>query len=104
MAGDFERAVIRELDQIRQSFERACARLEERDESRDGEVSDLKLQVGLLRGECRRNVKRDAALVSAPTVLVTAVVAIAQHLAPAPAAPPPPPPPPAIAVPSHGAP
>lgn len=69
-AGTFEHAVLRELDQIRETFERACRRLEERDESRDVEVSDLKLQVGLLRGECRRNIKRDAGLVIAPSTIV----------------------------------
>lgn len=87
VSDDFQRAVLRELDQIRTAFERTVARLEAHDESRDDEVSDLKLNVGLLREECRRNMKRDAALVSAPTVLVTAVVAIAQHLTGAPAAP-----------------
>ncbi len=90
MSLEFQRAVVRELDQIRQSFERAIEKLEQRDEDRDSEVSELKLQVGLLRSECRRNMKRDAALVSAPTVLVSAIVAIAQHFAAPPAQPPPP--------------
>lgn len=96
MSVEFHRAVIRELDQIRLTFERTVERLEERDESRDGEVSDLKLQVGLLRAECRRNLKRDAGLVSVPTVLVSAVVAIVQALTSN--APAPPPPAPAAAV------
>jgi hypothetical protein len=85
----FEESVIRELDQIRQAFERAVDRLEERDESRDSEVSELKLQVGLLRGECKRNLKRDAGLVSVPTIVVPAATALLQYLAP-PQAPAPP--------------
>jgi hypothetical protein len=70
----FEESVIRELDQIRQAFERAVDRLEERDESRDSEVSDL---------------KRDAGLVSVPTIVVAAATALLQYLAP-PQAPAPP--------------
>jgi hypothetical protein len=88
---EFERAVLRELDQIRETFERACARLEERDEARDSEVSELKLSVGLLRGECKRNLKRDAGLVSVPTIVVAAATALLQYLAP-PATPAPAPP------------
>ncbi len=95
MSIEFQAAVLRELDQIQQrferageAFERAVEKLEQRDEERDHEVSDLKLQVGMLRSECRRNIRRDAALVSAPTVLVSAVVAIVQHLMPAPPVPP----------------
>lgn len=76
----FEESVIRELDQIVKRFEKAIEKLEERDESRDGEVSDLKLQVGLLRNECRRNLKRDAGLVVTPTVLVSVIVAVVQAL------------------------
>lgn len=68
------------VSRVEVRFEKAVEKLQDRDESRDDEVSELKLRVGLLREECRRNMKRDAALVSAPTVLVTAVVAIAQHL------------------------
>lgn len=93
---EFQRAVIRELDQIRQTFERTIEKLEERDESRDVEVSELKLQVGLLRNECRRNIKRDGVLVSVPTVLVSAVVAIVQQLAQSHAPPAPPPAPAAL--------
>lgn len=103
MGTEFQNAVIRELDQIRkefekagEAFERAVEKLEERDESRDNEVSDLKLQVGLLRGECRRNIKRDAGLVLAPTTLTAIITAVLnwntqQQL-------PPPPPAPATAV------
>lgn len=112
MSIEFQRAVLRELDQIcgrfdaaaaklevrfevaigkiEERFDAAVTKLEDRDEARDSEVSDLKLQVGLLRQECRRNIKRDAGLVSVPTVLVSAIVALAQWLAtpkPAPAAP-----------------
>lgn len=83
MSTDFQDAVIRELDQIRRefekagaAFERAVEKLESRDESRDGEVSDLKLQVGLLRNECRRNIKRDAGLVLAPTTLTAIITAV----------------------------
>ncbi len=83
MSIDFQSAVIRELDQIRKefekagaAFERAVQKLEDRDESRDEEVSDLKLQVGLLRSECKRNIKRDAGLVLAPTTLTAILTAV----------------------------
>jgi len=76
MSTDFQRAMLRELDQIRQAFERAVDKLEKNDESRDEEVSDLKLQVGLLRRECRRNIKRDAGLVLAPTTLTAIITAV----------------------------
>ena len=98
-AGTFEHAVLRELDQIRSSFERTVARLEERDESRDGEVSDLKLQVGLLRGECKRNIKRDAGLVIAPSTIVAVLQWV---LTPAHVPPPAPgPAPAAVVAPAH---
>jgi hypothetical protein len=77
---EFQRAVIRELDQIRQRIEQAVEKLEERDEERDSEVSDLKLQVGLLRQECRRNIKRDAGLVVAPTTVVAIATALLNWL------------------------
>jgi hypothetical protein len=99
VAVTFEESVIRELDQIRQAFERAVDRLEKQDEMRDSEVSDLKLQVGLLRGECKRNLKRDAGLVSVPTIVVAAATALLQYLAgPASAAPAPPRPTAAVQV------
>jgi hypothetical protein len=78
----FERAVLRELDQIRKSFEHTVERLEAQDRARDDEVSELKLSVGLLRGECKRNLKRDAGLVSVPTIVVAAATALLQYLSP----------------------
>lgn len=99
-AGSFERAVLRELDHIRGAFERTVERLERQDESRDSEVSDLKLQVSLLRSECKRNMKRDAGLVIAPTTLVTIISAVLNWTQ-APAPPPlPRPAPPVSAAPS----
>jgi hypothetical protein len=97
--GAFERAVLRELDQIRKAFEDTVERLERQDESRDSEVSDLKLQVGLLRGECRRNIKRDAGLVIAPSTIVAVLqwVFMPGHAPP----PPPRPAPAAIVAPAH---
>lgn len=80
MSDVFQHAILRELDQIRRAFERAIDELKERDESRDGDVSDLKLQVGLLRGECRRNIKRDAGLVIAPTTITAIVMAVLQAM------------------------
>lgn len=76
MSVDFERAVLRELDQIVKRIDAAVEKLEERDESRDGEVSELKLQVGLLRSECRRNIRRDGILVMAPTTLTAIITAV----------------------------
>ena len=67
---------IRELASIKAGIEKAVEKLERRDEERDQEVSDLKLQVGLLREECRRNLKRDAGLVLAPTTITAVVTAI----------------------------
>lgn len=108
MSIEFQRAVLRELDQICKRFEstvekidqrfaQAVTKLEERDEVRDSEVSDLKLQVGLLRAECRRNLKRDAGLVSVPTVVVSAIVAALNWIS-QPKAPQIPPPAPTAAV------
>lgn len=88
MSIEFQHVVVRELDQIRAAFERAIERLEARDEDRDEEVSELKLQVGLLRAECRRNIKRDAGLVLAPTTIVTVIQAVMQYWTPPPPAPP----------------
>lgn len=107
MSIEFQRAVLRELDQICKRFEgaigkiehrfaEAVTKLEDRDEARDSEVSDLKLQVGLLRAECRRNLKRDAGLVSVPTVVVSAIVAALNWLSQPKAPPPAPPAPTAI--------
>lgn len=97
MSTEFQRAMLRELDQIQlrfeaagEAFERAVAKLEERDEARDSEVSDLKLQVGLLRGECRRNIKRDAGLVLAPTTLTAIITAVISSIMQPPLPPPPP--------------
>ncbi len=96
-------AVWRELDQIRsamtrqaEAFERAVVRLEERDEERDREVSELKLQVTKLahrpsNAPAARDWKRDAGLVIAPSTIVAIIGAIAQHFTqPAPVQPPPP--------------
>jgi hypothetical protein len=95
MSLEFQRAIIRELDQIR---------LEKRDEDRDSEVSELKLQVSSLRSECRRNIRRDGILVLTPTTLVTAISMIinGRQAPPAPPAPAPAP----IAAPAvqHGTP
>ena len=86
-------AVWRELDQIRiamtkqaESFERAVVRLEERDEARDREVSELKLQVSKLSHHRSsapppRDWKRDAGLVIAPSTIVAIISAVAQHFA-----------------------
>jgi hypothetical protein len=97
MSTDFRDAVLRELNHIREdferageAFERAVTKLEERDEARDSEVSDLKLQVGLLRGECKRNIKRDAGLVLAPTTLTAIITAVISSVTQAPPSPPPP--------------
>lgn len=90
MSDDFQRAIIRELDgicsrfeaslgKIEHRFEQAVTRLEERDEERDSEVSELKLKVGLLSEDCKRNLKRDAGLVIAPTTIVTLVQALIQY-------------------------
>lgn len=95
VSDEFQRSVLRELDRIHSVFERTVARLDERDESRDDEVSELKLQVGLLREECKRNLKRDAGLVLAPTTITAVVTALVNW-----ATPPPPvvvTPPPAVA-------
>jgi predicted DNA-binding ribbon-helix-helix protein len=93
----FEEAIWRELDQMRQtadraaiSLEKALGRLDERDEERDKDVSDLRIQVTMLRSECKRNMKRDAGLVSVPTIAVTAVVGLLNWLTQPPPAPPPP--------------
>ncbi len=86
-------AVWRELDQIRiamtkqaESFERAVVRLEERDEARDREVSELKLQVSKLSHHRSsapppRDWKRDAGLVIAPSTIVAIISAVAQQFA-----------------------
>ena len=119
MSVDFQKAVIREFDQIcrrfetaidkvEARFEQAVAKLEERDESRDEEVSDLKLQVHSLRNECKRNMRRDAGLVLAPTTL-TAIVTAVINATSTPKEPPPRPPPAPISAPatnggSNGAP
>ena len=88
MSLEFQRAVLRELDQIVKRFEEAIEKLERRDEDRDEEVSALKLEVGLLRGECRRNIKRDGVLVLAPTTLTAIITAVITAVNQAPAAPP----------------
>lgn len=76
VSDDFQRAVLRELDQIRAAFERTVSQLEHRAEERDSEVNELKLNVGLLREECRRNLKRDGMLVIAPTTLTAIITAV----------------------------
>lgn len=98
-----DEVVWRELDQIRtamirqaEAFERAVVRLEERDEARDNEVSELKLQMAKLahrpsNAPAARDWKRDAGLVIAPSTIVAIIGAIAQHFTqPTPAQPPPP--------------
>lgn len=98
----FEEAIYRELDQLAKAserqalaFERAVGRLEERDEARDAEVSELKLKVaGLMATAAHptRDWKRDAGLVVAPSTIVAILTAVAQHFAqPTPPAPPRPP-------------
>lgn len=96
----FEQAVWRELDQMREAaqlqaaasqrqaeaIERAFARHAQRDDERDSEMSELRLQVNLLRSECKRNMRRDAGLVIAPTTLVAVITAVLNWLQPAPAA------------------
>ncbi len=97
----FDEAVWRELDQIRDAmtrqavaWERAVERLERRDEERDSEVSELKLQVAALqaRGADQPSTwKRDAGLVIAPSTIVAAIGALLTWAAtprPAPAPPP----------------
>ncbi len=93
----FEEAIWRELDQMRQtatraadSLEKALGRLDERDEERDKDVSDLRIQVTMLRAECKRNIKRDAGLVLAPTTITAIVTALVNWIAQPPPAPPPP--------------
>jgi hypothetical protein len=85
---DWREGVWRELDQIRETiqrqselFERTLAKLESRDERRDEEISELRLQVNALRNECKRNLKRDAGLASVPTVLVAAIVGALNYFA-----------------------
>lgn len=97
-----EEAIYRELDQMREAaerqasaFERAVVRLEERDEARDAELSELKLKVAALQVSAAapaRDWKRDAGLVVAPSTIVAIIGAIAQHFT-APEPPPPPRPP-----------
>lgn len=96
----FEEAIYRELDQLAKAserqalaFERAVGRLEERDEARDQEVSELKLKVAGLMAQAQapaaRDWKRDAGLVVAPSTIVAILTAVAQHFAqPTPPAPP----------------
>ena len=99
----FDEAVWRELDQIRDAmtrqavaWERAVERLERRDEERDSEVSELKLQVAALqaRGADQPSTwKRDAGLVIAPSTIVAVVAGLMNWFtqprpAPAPAPPP----------------
>ena len=88
-----DEVVWRELDQIRtamirqaEAFERAVVRLEERDEARDNEVSELKLQMAKLAhrpssAPPARDWKRDAGLVIAPSTIVAIISAVAQHFA-----------------------
>ena len=90
-AFSFEEAVWRELDQMREAsqrqadaLERVLNRIDQRDEERDSELSDLRLQVGTLRGECKRNLKRDAGLVLAPTTLTAIATALLNWVAQAP--------------------
>lgn len=104
----FQSAVLRELDQLCRRFEAAIEKLEVADTSRDDEVSDLKLQVHSLRNECKRNMRRDAGLVLAPTTL-TAIVTAVINATSTPKEPPPRPPPAPITAPatnggSNGAP
>lgn len=90
MSDEFQQSIIRELSgicsrfeaslgRIEQRFEKAVEKLEQRDEERDSEVSELKLKVGLLSEDCKRNLKRDAGLVIAPTTIVTLVQALMQY-------------------------
>jgi hypothetical protein len=87
----FEEAVYRELDQIRRACERqadtleaAVDRLEKRDEERDSEVSELKLQVAALQARAPEHGstwKRAAGRGLAPSTVVAVVGALMQWFA-----------------------